>query len=132
LRYHHCWWTRQIRCVPNAAESCFPQLNHYWIRLHLHCVIIDLENRSFSNYHIFYAGRASLAFGGVIWSMSHGKMSSARRPTRLNCVAPSGSVNRHEGSKSNIPCCALLARQMHATFASDSQMWRASGVNLAH
>jgi hypothetical protein len=38
-----------------------------------------------------------------------------------------------EGSKSNIPCCALLlARQVHAIFASDSRMWRASGVNLAH
>jgi hypothetical protein len=31
-----------------------------------------------------------------------------------------------EGSKSNIPCCALLsARQVRATFASDSRMWRA-------
>jgi hypothetical protein len=26
-----------------------------------------------------------------------------------------------EGSKSNIPCCALLAWQVRATFASDSQ-----------
>jgi hypothetical protein len=33
-----------------------------------------------------------------------------------------------EGSKSNIPCCALLARQVRATFASDYS----SGVNLAH
>jgi hypothetical protein len=27
-----------------------------------------------------------------------------------------------ELSKSNIPCCELLARQVHATFASDSRM----------
>jgi hypothetical protein len=33
-----------------------------------------------------------------------------------------------KGSKRNIPCCALLARQVHATFASDSRMWRASGA----
>jgi hypothetical protein len=26
----------------------------------------------------------------------------------------------------------LVARQVRATFASDSRMWRASGVNLAH
>jgi hypothetical protein len=37
-----------------------------------------------------------------------------------------------EGSKSNVPCCALLAQHVHATFASDSRMWRASSVNLAH
>jgi hypothetical protein len=36
------------------------------------------------------------------------------------------------GSKSNILCYALLTRQERATFASDSRMWRASGVNLAH
>jgi hypothetical protein len=36
------------------------------------------------------------------------------------------------GSKSYIPCCALLVRQVRATFASDSQMWHASGLNLAH
>jgi hypothetical protein len=29
-----------------------------------------------------------------------------------------------QGSKSNIPCCALLPRQVRATFASDSRMWR--------
>jgi hypothetical protein len=27
---------------------------------------------------------------------------------------------------------SLVARQAHATFASDSRMWHASGVNLAH
>jgi hypothetical protein len=40
----------------------------------------------------------------------------------------------HRGSKSNIPCCALLARVVRvvrATFASDSRMWRASGENPA-
>jgi hypothetical protein len=36
-----------------------------------------------------------------------------------------------EGSKTNIPCGVLLARQVRATFASDSRMTRASGVNLA-
>jgi hypothetical protein len=29
-----------------------------------------------------------------------------------------------DGSKCNIPCCALLARQVNATFASDSRMTR--------
>jgi hypothetical protein len=33
-----------------------------------------------------------------------------------------------EGSKSNIPCCALLARQVRATVPSDSRIWRASGT----
>jgi hypothetical protein len=42
------------------------------------------------------------------------------------------SVVPTEGSKSNIPYCALLERQgIHATFASDSRMWRASCVKLA-
>jgi hypothetical protein len=30
-----------------------------------------------------------------------------------------------EGSKGNFPCCALLACQVRATFASDSRMGRA-------
>jgi hypothetical protein len=30
-----------------------------------------------------------------------------------------------QGSKGNIPCCALLVRQVRTTFASDSRMWRA-------
>jgi hypothetical protein len=33
-----------------------------------------------------------------------------------------------EGSKGNIRCCALLAWQVHATFASDLRMWRASAA----
>jgi hypothetical protein len=37
----------------------------------------------------------------------------------------------YRGSKSNISSCALLVRQVRATFASDSRMWRASCVNLS-
>jgi hypothetical protein len=32
------------------------------------------------------------------------------------------------GSKSNIPCCALLVLQVRATFASDSRIRRESGA----
>jgi hypothetical protein len=44
-----------------------------------------------------------------------------------------GSISRttsSEGSKSNIPCCALLARQVRATFAYAGS-WRTSYANLA-
>jgi hypothetical protein len=41
--------------------------------------------------------------------------------TRVNRLSTFGrSIT--EGSKTNIPCCALLARQVRATFASDSRM----------
>jgi hypothetical protein len=41
-------------------------------------------------------------------------------------------VSVTEGSKSNIPCCALLVRQVRATFASDSWMWRAHQAWIWH
>jgi hypothetical protein len=58
----------------------------------------------------------------------HDKFMTRFLPKNLNkSTVPAQKLT--EGSKSNILCCALLAQQVHATFASDSRMWRASSVN---
>jgi hypothetical protein len=142
---------------PTIWYSNIKEINtHNWQKLRLNshnCLFISIQLTKLSHIQIMNGGRVPVGFihihcyhgcsncgysavtrrrffaGGS--SFCRGvKYVGGEHVLRKKCPA---SLNLFwwqdtEESKSNIPCYALLARQVPATFASDSRMWRAHPV----